>query len=134
MYWLFCSSSSVPFRVLSPVSRWLLRLVREGVTIQRKGPHFSAGSLAPLGSPLPRYCRTSHRVLQLPAVTTRLPFVLTTDNSQLTTRRRERVGVEPTGAGTTDAHAVLKTGGATGPHPPPQTWARNDPRPRLRSF
>ena len=29
------------------------------------------------------------------------------------------MGVEPTGAGVTDAHAVLKTGEATGPHPPP---------------
>ena len=29
------------------------------------------------------------------------------------------MGVEPTGAGSTDAHAVLKTGEATGPHPPP---------------
>ncbi len=32
---------------------------------------------------------------------------------------RERVGVEPTGAGTTDAHTVLKTGEATRPRPPP---------------
>lgn len=29
------------------------------------------------------------------------------------------MGVEPTGAGITDAHTVLKTGEATGPHPPP---------------
>jgi hypothetical protein len=32
---------------------------------------------------------------------------------------RGRMGVEPTGAGSTDAHTVLKTGEATGPHPPP---------------
>ena len=32
---------------------------------------------------------------------------------------RGRMGVEPTGAGITDAHAVLKTGEATGPLPPP---------------
>ena len=30
------------------------------------------------------------------------------------------MGVEPTGAGSTDAHTVLKTGEATGPHPPPR--------------
>ncbi len=30
------------------------------------------------------------------------------------------MGVEPTGAGITDAHTVLKTGEATGPHPPPE--------------
>lgn len=30
------------------------------------------------------------------------------------------MGVEPTGAGITDAHAVLKTGEATGPRPPPK--------------
>ena len=29
------------------------------------------------------------------------------------------MGVEPTDAGITDAHAVLKTGEATGPLPPP---------------
>ena len=29
------------------------------------------------------------------------------------------MGVEPTGAGITDAHTVLKTGKATGPRPPP---------------
>jgi len=29
------------------------------------------------------------------------------------------MGVEPTGAGITDAHTVLKTGEATGPLPPP---------------
>jgi hypothetical protein len=29
------------------------------------------------------------------------------------------MGVEPTGAGSTAAHTVLKTGEATGPHPPP---------------
>ena len=33
---------------------------------------------------------------------------------------RGRMGVEPTGAGSTDAHTVLKTGEATGPHPPPR--------------
>ncbi len=33
---------------------------------------------------------------------------------------RGRMGVEPTGAGNTDAHTVLKTGEATGPHPPPR--------------
>ncbi len=38
---------------------------------------------------------------------------------------RGRMGVEPTGAGFTDAHTVLKTGEATGPLPPP--WVQ-DPR------
>ncbi len=33
------------------------------------------------------------------------------------------MGVEPTGAGIADAHAVLKTGEATGPHPPPRDTA-----------
>src|SRR5215211_3783104 len=33
---------------------------------------------------------------------------------------RGRMGVEPTGAGIADARTVLKTGEATGPHPPPQ--------------
>jgi hypothetical protein len=38
---------------------------------------------------------------------------------------RGRMGVEPTGAGVTDAHAVLKTGEATGPLPPPSTSFRD---------
>ncbi len=29
------------------------------------------------------------------------------------------MGVEPTGAGITAAHTILKTGKATGPYPPP---------------
>jgi hypothetical protein len=29
------------------------------------------------------------------------------------------MGVEPTGEGSTPTHTVLKTGEATGPHPPP---------------
>ncbi len=37
---------------------------------------------------------------------------------------RGRMGVEPTGAGITDAHTVLKTGEATGPHPPPRWETR----------
>ena len=37
------------------------------------------------------------------------------------------MGVEPTSAGITDTHTVLKTGRATGPHPPP--W-----QPNLRSM
>ena len=56
---------------------------------------------------------------------------------------RGRMGVEPTGAGSTDAHTVLKTGEATGPHPPPRyrelvasRWVRGesstcDPVPKL---
>ena len=38
---------------------------------------------------------------------------------------RGRMGVEPTGAGITDAHAVLKTGEATGPLPPPWSSANH---------
>lgn len=33
---------------------------------------------------------------------------------------RGRMGVEPTSEGNTPTHTVLKTGEATGPHPPPQ--------------
>jgi hypothetical protein len=32
---------------------------------------------------------------------------------------RGRMGVEPTSEGSTPTHTVLKTGEATGPHPPP---------------
>ncbi len=34
------------------------------------------------------------------------------------------MGVEPTGAGLTDTHTVLKTGKATGPPPPPDASAQ----------
>lgn len=33
------------------------------------------------------------------------------------------MGVEPTSEGSTPTHAVLKTGEATGPHPPPRRGA-----------
>src|SRR5215207_6923662 len=37
---------------------------------------------------------------------------------------RGRMGVEPTSEGSTPTHTVLKTGEATGPHPPP--WRRSE--------
>src|SRR3712207_4177813 len=44
------------------------------------------------------------------------------------------MGVEPTGAGITDAHTVLKTGETTGPLPPPSRLApgRREPPPTIR--